>query len=189
MKFRNGAILAVTILAATAQSSAALDWSAEVYGGISNERDEDYDGKSYPVDQGNTYGVGIYANGLIPGFTVGVDLMSTSALWTGYTDESVESISLMAVVRKDFAIGQSLEAYASGGLGAIRVNYLYLGEDFAGVVAGGQLAVGLRHSVGANASIFGEVKYQTAFKDADISATETQGYHSTNILVGFKLGF
>jgi hypothetical protein len=142
------------------------------------------------MDAGNLLGFGIYTNGLLPGFSTGVDIMGTRALYTGFPGEYIETLSVMAVLRKDFPLGQSMDGYVSGGVGAIRNTYADGDVDYRDTVAGAQISVGLRRSIGAGMNVFGEVKHQTGLKDAYFSDLDVeQSYSSTSLLFGFQFGF
>jgi Outer membrane protein beta-barrel domain len=182
--------LAALALAVTASGAAAQDWTVEVYGGLTGERTEVWDDTPYQMDSGNALGVGAYTDGLLPGFTVGVDVMGTRALYTGFPGEYIESLSLMAVLRKDFPLGQALEGYVAGGIGAIRNTYYDGPDDYSDTVAGAQLSLGLRHNLAGSSAIFGEVKHQAGLKDAyydDLSLG--QSYESTSVIAGYAFSF
>jgi opacity protein-like surface antigen len=182
--------LAAIALAVTASSAAAQDWTVEVYGGLVGERTEAYDDVDYKMDSGNALGFGAYSDGILSGFTVGVDVMGTRALYVGFPGEYIESLSLMAVLRKDFPLGDALEGYVSGGIGAIRNTYDAGDVDYSDTVAGAQLSLGLRHNLAGSSAIFGEVKHQAGLKDAfyeDLSVT--QSYESTSVIAGYAFSF
>lgn len=182
--------LALCAAAVVLGSGAAMaeGWQFEIYGGATAERSEVYDGTSYDMDSGGVLGLGIYRDGLLPGLTLGLDLMGTRALYTGYPGEYIETLSLMAVLRKDFALGQRLEGYVAGGLGAIENTYDDGDTDYSQVVPGAQLSLGLRQAVGGSTSLFGEIKHQVGLEDADVDGVD-QSYSSTSLLFGVQFGF
>ena len=182
-------ILAV-LLTMIATAAPAQDWSVDVYGGISLERTVIWDGDSYDIDQGNAFGLTVYHNSLLSGFSVGADLMGTRALYIGYPGEYVETLSLMAVIRKEFPLGTAAGAYVSGGLGLIENTFDDNGIDYSEVVPGAQVAVGVRTPVGQNVSVFGEVKHQVGLDDAYLEGQDVeQSYAAANVLVGLSFDF
>lgn len=223
------ALLAVLPVPAMAQ-----EWSVEIYGGQVQSRSEDFGvgGGGSPIDRisslvangltvaqssslaridardvdsGQAFGLGIYVDGLVGPFQIGLDLMRTKA---DYADTiapggTVQSLSAMLVGRYDFPLGEASSAYVGAGLGAIRVEFERSGNvsELSGsdTVAGGQISLGLRHKVGNAGHVFGEVKRQVAFggpmefENSLIpiggAFTTQQSYASTSILIGFGLNF
>lgn len=175
-----------------ADTAAAFDWSAEVYGGLALERSETFDSIvtiDVNLNQGTVLGFGVYAEGVVPGLNLGADVMWTRAAFSGSGGlASIETLSLMAVLRKGFRIGQTVEGYVSGGAGVLRATYIELGGGISDTVFGAQVALGLQQSLGANTKIFGEIKYQAALKDPTYG-TYSQSNVSTNILMGLQFGF
>jgi hypothetical protein len=186
----NKIVAAAVLVAASATTVSAQDWSVELYGGITLERVEVYYGDEYDMDQGYLLGVAAYNSAVLPGFVIGMDVMGTRALYTGYPGEYIESLSLMGVVRKEFPLGAGLQGYVSGGLGVIQNTYDDQGTDYSDVVPGAQIAIGGRMRVAAATSIFGEIKHQAGLRDADDSdGGVEQSFGATNVLLGLSFDF
>jgi|GEM_PF-6564917 len=182
--------LALVALTALGGTASAEGWSFEVYGGLTAERTETWAGTRYDMDQGNLLGVGVYSDRFLPGYAVGLDAMGTRALYTGFPGEYIESLSVMAVLRRDFPLGQALEGYVAGGLGAIWNTYEDAGIDDTSVVPGAQIALGLRQNFGASSAIFAEIKHQAGLRDAYLEDNDLdQSYASTSLILGYSFGF
>lgn len=189
MTVTNLVILSAMLSAVAPAVVAAQQISSEIYGGVVLERDEDFDGTLYPIDQGQTFGAAIYVSGTIPNVGFGVDVMSTKALYIGFPGEYISTLSLMAVARYETSITPVLTGYVGGGLGVIRNTY-DTGTIVADNVAGGQVSLGLRYDLSDVASVFTEVKHQRGFKDAYFAEyDDTQAYHSNSVLIGYRHNF
>lgn len=182
------------------QGAFAQSWTAEVYGGVVLERSEDYSQSpgsptAFDLDSGTALGLGLYTDAWVPGFELGLDLMSTRAGYTGFAT-GVNTLSLMAVARVPFQLGSTVEGYVGAGLGAIRVEYdgadqfpTFTGNE---TVAGGQVSLGVRYGLSAQTGFFAEIKHQAAFDDADFvapAARVTQSYGATSVVVGLSFDF
>lgn len=188
MAFRTSILATAVAFAATA--APAQDWAVDLYAGLTLERNENYEGVLYLTEIGRVFGAGVYRDGLRGGLSLGLDVMSTRALYVGYPGEYIESLSLMAVVRKNFQIKPNLNSYVSGGLGAIRNIFEDTGIRYSDTVFGGQVALGVSYELASGPAIFSEVKYQKGFEDGYFSALdESQAYHSTSVVLGVRLGF
>lgn len=183
-------MISVAIAAATVPA-AAQDWTAEIYGGAVLERSEVYNSVTFDLNSGTALGIGVYSNRIVSWAELGLDVMRTDAGYIGFLS-SVESVSLMVNARFPFEVGPGATAYVGAGLGAIKVTYdgstefpAFTGSD---TVAGGQLSLGGRFDVGPSTRVFGELKHQVAFGDAEIQGIQ-QSYKSTNVVIGLSLSF
>lgn len=168
---------------------ASAQMAGEIYGGVAIEGDADYGGVNFDLDSGGAFGIGAYYTGFAP-IEVGLDIMGTSRDYSGY-QSALKSQSVMINGRYVFPLAGATDAYVGLGVGAIKVKYdganqfpAFTGDD---TVAGGQVAVGARYAFGA-AIGFGELRYQTAFDDADIQG-EAVKYNSMSALVGLRFSF
>jgi opacity protein-like surface antigen len=173
-----------------ASAAAAQGLSAELYGGVTPERSEHYDGTSLDLNSGTALGFGVYTDRFLGRTELGFDVMHSDAGYSGLTS-GVESLSVMAVARVGFTLGSTIDGYFGAGLGAINVKYddgntpALTGDE---TVPGGQVTLGVRYDVTPRAGVFAELKYQRAFDDAN-AAGFTQSYGSTSAIVGLRLGF
>jgi opacity protein-like surface antigen len=192
-------LLALCGLALSAPAR-AQSWSAELYGGGVFERSEEFaaGGGTFEFDlkSGAAFGAALYSDSLASGVELGVDLMGTRAGYVGFgSDDYVNSLSLMAVGRLPFALGGGVEGYAGAGLGAIRVEYDDGAPELSGddTVLGGQIGMGARYAIAPGSRIFGELRHQIAFDDAEFlnaNGTPTlQSYSSTSLLIGIGFDF
>jgi len=181
-------------LASLATPLAAQDFSVEIFGGVTFERDQDYSGVDYPMDVGDALGVAVYYNGydsLSPNLSFGLDLFATHSLYIGYPDEYIDTVSLMAVARYEHAVSQTLSVYGGAGLGAIWNTYDFPGDRVEDIVPGGQLSIGGVYSFNDMQAVFLELRHQRGFDDAsfDDLGGDTQEYHSTSLLIGYRHSF
>jgi opacity protein-like surface antigen len=174
------------------QAVSAQSYSVEIYGGGTFDRPEDFDGDAFDMDRGSAFGAGLYTSSLVSGVELGVDLLHTEASYVDFVID-VETLSVMAVARLPFALSRNTTGYVGAGLGAIDVRYSHPNFSDSDIVAGGQLSLGARYQISDRTGIFGEIRYQAAFDEADIVnpgiGANRQSYASTSALVGVKIGF
>lgn len=163
-------------------TAAAQGYSAELYGMALPPADST---AVAPDSLSTTLGFGVYTDRVFNGFLVGVDMMSTGTPHGSLPDETVDRLSLMAVLRRDFQLGDALTLYAGAGVGAVRDSFSLAGTEDTATALGGQVMLGMRYGLGDSVSAFGEVKYQAA--DAGTENPGTPG--SGAALVGLQFGF
>jgi opacity protein-like surface antigen len=181
-------LLLASMAAFGGSAVSAQGFSYEIYLGTIPEDTTglDYNGVIYPMDQGDTYGLGIYVNDFA-GFEVGLDVMVTDRRYTDFVS-GLETVSYMLNGRYPFELGPGFDAYVGAGVGAIDIRYD--GADFYpegtgnAVSAGGQLSAGLRYDLGIG-QVFGEARYQFAFEKVEIEDPNIE-YNSTALLIGVR---
>lgn len=203
MKF---GFLAAAIAAGTvgAWSPAALAFSdgafwdgfyAKVYGGVTfeNELNNESDGPPaiYEVEQGMIMGASVGIATGIEGLSFELDGAYTSASYEGY-ENTFAAFSLMGNLVFEAELADRVSVYAGLGVGIVSLSYEETDPawDATGSGAGGQVFAGADFGLTDNLSIFGEVRYQTAFGDIEVTDTigpYDVGYSSTSVLVGLKL--
>lgn len=170
-------------------AASAQDISVDVYGGVDRDGSLVWAAGDYDTGNGRALGVGVYSDGLVNGFALGVDLMSSGTDYVDFTD-SISAVSLMVAGRYAMPLTDNLSATLGGGIGAMRVSYdagqeVGFASDSA-TVLGGQAELGVRYQLDAGPALFGAVKYQTTFSDVEFDDGLVAEYDTTNFLLGLS---
>ncbi|CAN1575061.1 Outer membrane protein beta-barrel domain containing protein [Paracoccaceae bacterium] len=149
----------------------------------------------YDTDRRTGYGVGVYSSRLLAGFDVGLDVMVTDGTYSPpYENDVIASTSVMAVIRRNFALTPKLEVFVGLGLGAIAVENSSSGVFDTQSGAGGQIEGGVRFSLSDSMGIFASYKQQRLFSnvvyDGPLLADDAQAdYHAEGLNLGVLFRF
>ena len=174
------------------------------YGGVVTQTNatfvEDFGGGGFDtffdtLGAGPAFGVSVGVTTPIDGLSVGLDVMHTHADFTDRTAASLDTLSIMGTVEGAYHLTPQFDLYATGGLGAMAVQYSdpFITTD--GWAPAYQVAVGLRANVTDNLSLFTEFKHQDMIVPANVgdpffdgtSTTVAKGNNA--ILAGLRFSF
>lgn len=162
---------------------------AEVYGGVVLPGISTWPGDDYDMNVGPAFGASLGIGTPIPGLSVGLDVMWTSAEYTEYDNEFQRSLSGMVEVEYAVPLNDTFELYGAAGLGFVDVTYEQIGgEKLSDTGAGYQVAIGARANVLENVALFAEFKHQDTFGAADLGTYEVST-PTNNLLVGLRFAF
>jgi opacity protein-like surface antigen len=194
MNIRAFALLATASVAAFPSAGFAADSAlyAKVYGGITVPNDLVFEGLSYPLDAGYLLGASIGVGTGLEGLSVELDLNHSSANYTGH-DNYLKATSLFGNLVYTVSLTEAFEVYGGAGLGAAYVQYdngYDNNYDSDGTAFVGQVFAGVGTTLADNISLFGELRYQSAFGDVAVEESGGYGYDlefaRTSVLVGLK---
>lgn len=181
----NAADLIIEDTYVSESSTSFTGFYLEVYGGGTMAVDSTYDDTSYPMDWGPAVGIALGMQTPIEGLAVELDLMYAGAEYTDY-DYGVYNVALMANAVYTIPLNDTVELYGQAGLGVINMTYA---DDYSGLGAGFNVAVGGRVEITEGLKAFTEVKYTNSFSDIEIDEGDEIGYPLLNVLVGLRMEF
>ncbi len=168
-----------------AASTGVSGFYFEIYGGATLEGSSTYNGTDYDMDAAAAFGASFGLMTPVPGLAVELDVMKSGGNYST-EDYGVENYSLMINGEYSVPVNDMFEVYGAVGVGVI--NTVYYSDDYSGVGAGYQVAIGARAHVTDGVSLFGELKYQNSFSEIDANGYDIQ-YPTLNALVGVRFAF
>jgi opacity protein-like surface antigen len=195
----------------------AADWGgfyAQIYGGVRTQGDTTFSdpeevidalspddaplfSESFTLNSGPAFGGSVGLRTPIDGLSVGVDVMHTHTNFTDFTDQDVDTLSIMGTVEGAYHLSDRFDLYATGGLGAM--NIAVTDHENPNNVTNGwapayEAAAGIRLKATDNLSLFTEIKHQDVFTAAaqPLPGSDSTGFESvgtTSVLAGLLLSF
>lgn len=156
----------------------------KVYGGVVLENNLEWEGADYDLDAGWLFGGAVGMDVFAPGLAVELDATISSTEYSGEGAE-LNGITVMADLVYTAPVTDAVSAYFGAGLGVVGVQYNGNGYGYG---AGGQVFGGLSLAVANNVSLFGEVRYQSAFSTIDADGYDVE-FNRTAVLAGLKFSF
>ena len=156
----------------------------EVYGGATLPGDSTYYGTDYEMHWGPAIGVALGMQTPIEGLAVELDAMYAGAEYD-CCDYGVYNASLMANAVYTVPLNDTFELYGQAGLGFVSLTYA---DDYTGIGAGYNVAVGGRVSLMEGLKAFTELKYTNTFGEVDADGYDV-GFGTLNALVGLRMEF
>lgn len=158
----------------------------EAYGGLRVPDNLKYKGTAEDLGIGTTLGASVGADTSIPGVSVDLDYMHSSANYTAL-GTSLDSQTLMLDAQYTLDLNMGIKPYAAAGLGGVNVTYK---SSDGGNALAYQLKLGASGPLNDQVSWFGEYRYQQALGDVNVgSPSYPVEYASHSILGGLKLSF
>ena len=156
----------------------------KVYGGVTLGNTLSWEGDDYDLDAGWLFGGAVGMDVFAPGLAVELDATVSSADYSG-GDTPLNGVTVMADLVYTAPLTDAVSAYFGAGLGVVGVQY---DDNDYGYGAGGQVFGGLLLAVADNVSLFGEVRYQSAFSTIDADGYDVE-FSRTAVLAGLKFSF
>ncbi|WP_055047209.1 porin family protein [Devosia sp. A16] len=161
---------------------------AEVYGGVALPSIATWNGDDYDLKVGPAFGASFGVATPVPGLSVGLDVMWTSAEYAEavYSNEFQHSLSGMVEVEYAVPLNDTFELYGAAGLGFVGITYEDAnGDKLSDAGAGYQVAIGARANVLENVALFGEFKHQDTFDTVALGTNDVSSPTNT-LLVGLR---
>lgn len=163
-------------------------------GGVANFDSEfflnDVLDSTYDMDMGYALG-GAIGLEVMDGVAVELDVLHTSRTFTEYSEDTLDTTSLMANVKGTMPINDMFSVYAGAGLGVIHtVNAQESGDSYGYTGAGYQLMAGATASLTDSIAALAEVRYQNSFGPLPAD-TSDYGVQSpvVAVMAGLKFNF
>lgn len=177
-----------------AGSPAAPDFGgfyAEVYGGVVLPGIATWNGDDYDLKLGPALGASVGMRTPVPGLSVGLDVMWTSAEYAEavYSNQFQHSFSGMVEAEYAVPLNDTFELYGAAGLGFVDIIYEDAnGDKLSDTGAGYQVAIGARANLLENVALFAEFKHQDTFGTVDLVdiSTDAVSVPTNNLLVGLR---
>ena len=158
----------------------------DAYGGLRVPDNLKYDGTAEDLGIGTSLGAGIGVDTSIPGVSVDLDYMHSTANYSTL-GTALDSQSLMLNGQYTLDLNMGIKPYAALGLGGVNVTYK---SSDSGNALAYQIKLGATGPLTNQVSWFGEYRYQQAFSNVSVGASGYPvEYASHSILGGIKLSF
>jgi opacity protein-like surface antigen len=149
----------------------------------------------FTTSSGPAFGASFGATTPIDGLSLGVDIMHTHSQIVDFSEESLDTLSLMGTVEGAYRLSDRFDLYATGGLGATNIAVTDDADPTLhseGWAPAYEVAAGIRVKATDNVSVFSELKHQDLFTAAPLPFDGEEEFTlvgTTSLLAGVRFSF